>query len=173
MLATGPDRRTACGSQPSAASRFSTPPPSTTPARDGPPFSSPSIRYVGLCVCVYFRMLAAAESIHFSFPQHTTSPHKQRHPHPHTQAHVIERLDPKDQGKPQFLWRVEVLDRKSGTHLGHVFNGGLVGCCLVDWALFDIGEGKRRVCALLYVWDLYAMRVPPYENQNNKARRLH
>jgi len=39
-------------------------------------------------------------------------------------AHVIERLDPKDGGKPRFLQRVEVLDRKSGTHLGHVFDDG-------------------------------------------------
>ncbi|EKU20825.1 methionine sulfoxide reductase b, partial [Nannochloropsis gaditana CCMP526] len=40
-------------------------------------------------------------------------------------AHVIERVDPRDvDGKPQFLWRVEVLDRKSGTHLGHVFDDG-------------------------------------------------
>lgn len=40
-------------------------------------------------------------------------------------SHIIERVDPKDMGKPKFLWRVEVLDRKSGTHLGHVFNGTL------------------------------------------------
>ena len=39
-------------------------------------------------------------------------------------AHVIERVDPKDGGKPRFLQRVEVLDRKSGTHLGHVFDDG-------------------------------------------------
>jgi peptide methionine sulfoxide reductase MsrB len=39
-------------------------------------------------------------------------------------AHVIERVDPRDKDYlPQFLWRVEVLDRKSGTHLGHVFEG--------------------------------------------------
>jgi len=35
--------------------------------------------------------------------------------------HVIERKDPKD---PKFLARIEVLDRKSGTHLGHVFPDG-------------------------------------------------
>lgn len=39
-------------------------------------------------------------------------------------AHIIERMDPKDGGKPRFLQRVEVLDRKSGTHLGHVFDDG-------------------------------------------------
>jgi methionine-R-sulfoxide reductase len=39
-------------------------------------------------------------------------------------AHVIERTDPNDMNKPQFLWRTEVLDRKSGTHLGHVFDDG-------------------------------------------------
>jgi len=39
-------------------------------------------------------------------------------------AHVLERLDPKDGGKPRFLQRVEVVDRKSGTHLGHVFDDG-------------------------------------------------
>ncbi|CAM9620488.1 unnamed protein product, partial [Choristocarpus tenellus] len=34
--------------------------------------------------------------------------------------HVIERRDPKDVATlPGFLQRVEVLDRKSGTHLGH------------------------------------------------------
>jgi peptide methionine sulfoxide reductase MsrB len=35
-------------------------------------------------------------------------------------AHIIERVDPKDKssGLPSFLWRTEVLDRKSGTHLG-------------------------------------------------------
>lgn len=33
--------------------------------------------------------------------------------------HVIERIDPKDSGMPKFLQRMEVLDRKSGTHLGH------------------------------------------------------
>ncbi|CAM9491413.1 unnamed protein product [Scytosiphon promiscuus] len=39
--------------------------------------------------------------------------------------HVIERVDPKDAASmPKFLQRVEVLDRKSGTHLGHVFNDG-------------------------------------------------
>lgn len=39
-------------------------------------------------------------------------------------AHVIERTDPRDADfLPQFLWRTEVLDRKSGTHLGHVFDG--------------------------------------------------
>lgn len=50
-------------------------------------------------------------------------------PHTHIlQAHIIERVDPKDKdGKPQFLWRVEVMDRKSGTHLGHVFNGAVDG----------------------------------------------
>jgi hypothetical protein len=38
---------------------------------------------------------------------------------------VVERLDPRDvaSGRPKFLQRVEVLDRKSGTHLGHVFDG--------------------------------------------------
>eukprot|EP00903_Cladosiphon_okamuranus_P012509 g11713.t1 len=38
--------------------------------------------------------------------------------------HVIERIDPKDKGMPKFLQRTEVLDRKSGTHLGHVFDDG-------------------------------------------------
>ncbi|CAM9528069.1 unnamed protein product [Discosporangium mesarthrocarpum] len=39
--------------------------------------------------------------------------------------HVIERKDPKDMaGLPGFMQRVEVLDRKSGTHLGHVFDDG-------------------------------------------------
>lgn len=32
---------------------------------------------------------------------------------------MIERIDPKDKGMPKFLQRMEVLDRKSGTHLGH------------------------------------------------------
>eukprot|EP00953_Heterococcus_sp_UTEX-ZZ885_P010836 6305-Heterococcus_DN1.PRE.6 len=36
--------------------------------------------------------------------------------------HIIERVDPHDQATlPKMLWRTEVLDRKSGTHLGHVF----------------------------------------------------
>ncbi|CAM9781759.1 unnamed protein product [Ascophyllum nodosum] len=44
---------------------------------------------------------------------------------PVDQDHVIERPDPKDMsGLPKFLIRTEVLDRKSGTHLGHVFNDG-------------------------------------------------
>uniref|UniRef100_A0A7S1UG56 Peptide-methionine (R)-S-oxide reductase n=1 Tax=Phaeomonas parva TaxID=124430 RepID=A0A7S1UG56_9STRA len=38
--------------------------------------------------------------------------------------HVIERIDPGDKGLPQFLQRVEVLDAKSGGHLGHVFTDG-------------------------------------------------
>ncbi|CAM9942705.1 unnamed protein product, partial [Laminaria digitata] len=39
--------------------------------------------------------------------------------------HVIERTDPKDASSlPKFLQRTEVLDRKSGTHLGHVFDDG-------------------------------------------------
>eukprot|EP00752_Nemacystus_decipiens_P004990 g4538.t1 len=38
--------------------------------------------------------------------------------------HVIERIDPKDKGMPKFLQRMEVLDTKSGTHLGHVFDDG-------------------------------------------------
>ncbi|KAG5175320.1 methionine-R-sulfoxide reductase [Tribonema minus] len=40
--------------------------------------------------------------------------------------HIIERVDPKDKssGLPQFFQRMEVLDRKSGTHLGHVFPDG-------------------------------------------------
>jgi peptide methionine sulfoxide reductase MsrB len=38
--------------------------------------------------------------------------------------HIIERVDPHDQATlPKMLWRTEVLDRKSGTHLGHVFPG--------------------------------------------------
>jgi SelR domain len=38
--------------------------------------------------------------------------------------HIIERVDPHDQATlPKILWRTEVLDRKSGTHLGHVFPG--------------------------------------------------
>ncbi|CAM9455381.1 unnamed protein product [Phaeothamnion confervicola] len=44
---------------------------------------------------------------------------------PYDPAHVIERTDPKDKaGLPQFLWRTEVLDAKSGTHMGHVFDDG-------------------------------------------------
>ncbi|CAM9357123.1 unnamed protein product, partial [Chrysoparadoxa australica] len=35
--------------------------------------------------------------------------------------HIIERRDPRD---PAFLARTEVLDAKSGTHLGHVFSDG-------------------------------------------------
>ena len=45
---------------------------------------------------------------------------------PVDKANVIERLDPKDAsgGLPRAFWRTEVLDRKSGTHLGHVFPDG-------------------------------------------------
>lgn len=38
---------------------------------------------------------------------------------------VLERVDPRDQENlPSFMWRVEVIDRASGTHLGHVFEDG-------------------------------------------------
>ncbi len=41
-------------------------------------------------------------------------------------GHVIERLDPADieRGVPRGMVRVEVLDRVSGAHLGHVFGDG-------------------------------------------------
>ncbi len=59
--------------------------------------------------------------IHVPHPKHPPNPPLPNHK---LKAHIIERVDPKDMGKPRFLWRVEVLDRRSGTHLGHVFNGG-------------------------------------------------
>mmetsp|Transcript_140990 Transcript_140990/g.351599 ORF Transcript_140990/g.351599 Transcript_140990/m.351599 type:complete len:280 (+) Transcript_140990:66-905(+) len=38
---------------------------------------------------------------------------------------VVERIDPRDKERfPQMFWRVEVLDRASMTHLGHVFDDG-------------------------------------------------
>lgn len=38
---------------------------------------------------------------------------------------VIERIDPNDKAKkPQEEWRVQVIDRASKTHLGHVFGDG-------------------------------------------------
>eukprot|EP00638_Chattonella_subsalsa_P006847 CAMPEP_0117741822 /NCGR_PEP_ID=MMETSP0947-20121206/5154_1 /TAXON_ID=44440 /ORGANISM="Chattonella subsalsa, Strain CCMP2191" /LENGTH=197 /DNA_ID=CAMNT_0005558177 /DNA_START=227 /DNA_END=820 /DNA_ORIENTATION=- len=45
---------------------------------------------------------------------------------PYDPEHIIERPDPKDieNNLPKFLQRTEVLDRKSGTHLGHVFADG-------------------------------------------------
>lgn len=56
-------------------------------------------------------------------------------------THIIERVDPKDMGKPKFLWRVEVLDRKSGTHLGHVFNGAVLvgGGCSMGVPCMSVG----------------------------------
>lgn len=40
-------------------------------------------------------------------------------------ANIVERTDPRDKERlPQFMWRVEVLDRASMTHLGHVFDDG-------------------------------------------------
>jgi len=45
---------------------------------------------------------------------------------PYDPDHVLERPDPKDAANnlPGFLRRTEVLDRRSGTHVGHVFNDG-------------------------------------------------
>eukprot|EP00930_Biecheleria_cincta_P089816 TRINITY_DN79160_c0_g1_i1.p1 TRINITY_DN79160_c0_g1~~TRINITY_DN79160_c0_g1_i1.p1 ORF type:complete len:295 (-),score=57.04 TRINITY_DN79160_c0_g1_i1:203-1087(-) len=45
---------------------------------------------------------------------------------PISAENVLERIDPADQesGRPPYAWRVEVLDRASMTHLGHVFDDG-------------------------------------------------
>mmetsp|Transcript_756 Transcript_756/g.1889 ORF Transcript_756/g.1889 Transcript_756/m.1889 type:complete len:243 (+) Transcript_756:31-759(+) len=44
---------------------------------------------------------------------------------PVSSENVLERTDPGDmENLPKMFWRTEVLDRASGTHLGHVFDDG-------------------------------------------------
>lgn len=44
---------------------------------------------------------------------------------PVDRRNVLERVDPRDKERlPQLFWRVEVVDRASLTHLGHVFDDG-------------------------------------------------
>jgi SelR domain len=68
--------------------------------------------------------------------------------------HIIERVDPHDQATlPKILWRTEVLDRKSGTHLGHVFPGKPNRCTLLDTIelhhkrCIDVARTRTRGCS--------------------------
>ncbi|KAJ1456625.1 Mss4-like protein [Pelagophyceae sp. CCMP2097] len=71
---------------------------------------------------------------------------------PFDAAHVIERADPGDAGLPASFRRTEVLDAKTGAHVGHVFPDGPpptgMRYCLNAAALVFVPESEWRAFAV-------------------------